>query len=742
LTENGGANYSRTLRRISASGQVDPSFGTNGSIVLSRCSGCEIAVDELNHLYVFSPGLDPIGVPAIYVTRYSSDGVVDSSYGTAGRAYFNTTTFQMVSVGRQGSVAIVDAINPRVAMISADGKNVNVVATNHCSVVYGGAFDSVGRFLFLSGRCTPIAPSGSTYVQSVFRLTASGLDSAFDTDGVANVPGTNGLANRLLVDSANRPLVFSDRSVLRMTTAGSPDGSYHNGTAATLPETGGRTQATAVAINTNDEVFGIVHTPSGQYNEDFAISKLLASGQPDPQFGIGGVVVPSVFAGPLTSTFGMAPFNSPILMTSGSGVLISSSVQATDPSFGPLIANGFARLDGQGAAVSGYGSNSVLALRDAPLMLPVGATWPGPNGSVYVSFERDRGVGVVLARFAASGGLDTSFSGDGLIVDPLATSVTVDPTGRPAFFRVTVSAGTLSFGMQTGPTARSAARFTTTGSPDPTFGGGTVTWPELTLPAGATSYCDALLTATSDGAIVVAYGPAGGVAECSTTGLDRISATGVLTQGWAPAMSSLAGTRVVKTTAAASNGRTVVLLATPGAQDSRMVRLTPAGDIDSGFGSAGVINIGDSGSSQLGVLNDDSVVVSATSGSANSFSAGGIDIRRFLVDGTPVTTGGFGATGRMHSTGTQRTTVAGSHIVTAGFNADAGVDSTEGFVLAARSDGAAETSFPRLGDDGRADFASNFSVLHYPVVSGQRAFVASLSITGVVEIRKFSGTLS
>jgi len=33
-------------------------------------------------------------------------------------------------------------------------------------------------------------------------------------------------------------------------------------------------------------------------------------------------------------------------------------------------------------------------------------------------------------------------------------------------------------------------------------------------------------------------------------------------------------------------------------------------------------------------------------------------------------------------------------------------------------------------------------VLHYPVVSGQRAFVASLSITGVVEIRKFSGTLS
>ena len=67
-----------------------------------------------------------------------------------------------------------------------------------------------------------------------------------------------------------------------------------------------------------------------------------------------------------------------------------------------------------------------------------------------------------------------------------------------------------------------------------------------------------------------------------------------------------------------------------------MVRLTPAGDIDSGFGSAGVINIGDSGSSQLGVLNDDSVVVSATSGSANSFSAGGIDIRRFLVDGTPV----------------------------------------------------------------------------------------------------------
>jgi hypothetical protein len=156
---------------LTSAGALDPRVGGDGVLDLSPFQGPhELVADAANRLSVVystyaDPGTQPLG-RSLTITRLSSSGVVDGTYGTAG-----ATT---IAVPDADSSPIIDGI-----ALAPDGT------------------------LFIAGEQTQ--PSGAKIVV-VRKIGPTGTpDASFGSGGVAVVPGRRLLA--LAVDPTGRPVL-------------------------------------------------------------------------------------------------------------------------------------------------------------------------------------------------------------------------------------------------------------------------------------------------------------------------------------------------------------------------------------------------------------------------------------------------------------------------------------------------------------------------------------------------------
>ena len=211
-----------TLARYTPNGAIDTSFATNGYNTTSpgtNDSINSIAFDGSGN--IVAGGTATVGgVTGFAVARYTSNGALDTSFGTNG---FNTTTRgtgdYIASIAIDASGRIVAGGNSTiggnnvftVARYLSNGSVDSTFGTNGFNTTTPGTSDYINSIaLDSSGKIVGAgsATLGGATVTAVARYTSNGaLDSTFGTNGInTSTPGTNDYFWVVAIDSSGNIL--------------------------------------------------------------------------------------------------------------------------------------------------------------------------------------------------------------------------------------------------------------------------------------------------------------------------------------------------------------------------------------------------------------------------------------------------------------------------------------------------------------------------------------------------------
>jgi uncharacterized delta-60 repeat protein len=270
------------LARYSGSGELDTTFGTGG-VVLTRIGDGRAA--GINTLLIQSDGeivavgtASDDGQQKFALDRYTSSGILDTSFGTAGVV--------LTPIGGANSTA--DSL-ANAAVLQPDGKIVAVGTTS---------------------LTVQVGPSES--VQSVFALarytTSGALDTGFGTNGLTASTIGNGnyaVANAALLQTDGGLLVAgsafqgtgTDFAVARYTPAGVLDTGFGTSGVTLTPigSVGGVATAYGLAAAAGGAIVADGYAQDhGKYK--FAAARYTSAGALDTSFGTGGSVLTAVGA--------------------------------------------------------------------------------------------------------------------------------------------------------------------------------------------------------------------------------------------------------------------------------------------------------------------------------------------------------------------------------------------------------------------------------------------------------------
>ena len=173
---------STKIAKISSTGSLDSSFGTSGTLTLSG-SGADLAPGSSGAFFV--AGTSSAATPDATVSKYSSTGSLDTSFGTSGVATVDTST------SRETGVSAV-VVNGKIM--------VGVKVTTSAS----------GQASSLSAKLVRLNADGS-------------VDSGYGTSGVATVySGTAALVRAKFTSNGTGILTFANSSVVFVAADGTP----------------------------------------------------------------------------------------------------------------------------------------------------------------------------------------------------------------------------------------------------------------------------------------------------------------------------------------------------------------------------------------------------------------------------------------------------------------------------------------------------------------------------------------
>jgi len=238
------------LVMLKSDGNLDKAFGDGGKVV-TNFSGTDyaqaVAIDAQGRIIVVGNGGDDVGI-----ARYTSSGVLDSSFGSGGK--------QRVNFGGVDSA--------RDVVVLPDGK-----------ILVVGAANNEQDF-------------------GLVRLNANGLvDKTFGTRGdgtvTTNFSGTD-FAEAVAVDSQGRIVVVGnggdDFGVARYSSQGVLDATFGSGGKLRV-NFGGVDHARDVAILAGDKVLVV---GAANNRQDVGLVRLNANGQLDASFGQGGKLLTNI----------------------------------------------------------------------------------------------------------------------------------------------------------------------------------------------------------------------------------------------------------------------------------------------------------------------------------------------------------------------------------------------------------------------------------------------------------------
>lgn len=299
------------------------------------------------------------------------------------------------------------------------------------------------------------------------------LDRTFGHSGRV-VDSSAGLSIEAIAVQPNGDIVAAGESggpdspagftVVRYLPAGTRDSAFGSDGIATLYFFHDRVDANSVAIQPDGAIVagGDAFDPSGGGRENFALARLTSAGVPDQTFGNGGTV--TTFIG----SYG-GSINSVLLQPDGKIIAAGEDAIVT----GRLV---FARYNADGSLDNSFGAGGIFlsdlsTLQSGPSNHFHAALLP--NGEILApTVNQNYGLG--LARFTASGNLDTAFGTGGVaFMNPSDTQASVDGPGTILVQQDgrIIEVGTSVTGVGAFSTSGVAvARFTPNGAADATFG--------------------------------------------------------------------------------------------------------------------------------------------------------------------------------------------------------------------------------------------------------------------------------
>ena len=177
-----GSTSTTKIAKISSTGSLDSSFGTSGTLTLSG-SGADLADGPSGAFFV--AGTSSAATPDATVSKYTSTGLLDASFGTSGVATVDSSTLSETGVS--------------------------------ASVVNGKIMVGVNVRTSASGQA-------ASYSAKLVRLNADGsVDSGYGTSGVATVySGTAALVRAKFTSNGTGILTFANSSVVFVAADGTP----------------------------------------------------------------------------------------------------------------------------------------------------------------------------------------------------------------------------------------------------------------------------------------------------------------------------------------------------------------------------------------------------------------------------------------------------------------------------------------------------------------------------------------
>jgi uncharacterized delta-60 repeat protein len=446
----GGASSQFVLVRYAVDGSLDPTFGQSGIATLPVGAGPPF-YDDLASIALQTDGRIVIAgtmynnPPAFAVARITADGSLDPSFASGGSRVFHFASIEDraygLAIDSGGSIVVVGS--------TAQGRDVDF---------------AIARF----------ASDGS-------------FDPTFGTGGEVTTPigfGDDWIASAVLAPDGKLVAVgstytgsHSEFLVARFGLDGSPDASFGTGGVVIASFSSVDTYGYGVALQPDGKIVACGLTDHGM-----VVARYLDDGTLDPSFGSSGVVTLN----------GMRAFA--VAVRADGGIVV-----AGDSGYGFALA----ALDANGAASSGvvitnFGPSSTSSAFGLALDASGGVVLAGRLYDYNDLSNRDD---FVLARYDATGALDTNFGSAGTVRTSLgpvdfAHAVSLQPDGK------ILAAGFAGYSLAPAGAADFAvARYLPNGALDPSFGGVGF----VTTDFGGVDEANAMLL-QPDGKIVLAGG--------------------------------------------------------------------------------------------------------------------------------------------------------------------------------------------------------------------------------------------
>ena len=398
------------------SGSLDVTFGSSGRVTNGLAAGADaIALQTDGKIVALGNNR---------LARYNTDGSLDAAFGTAGQVTASFSGIQDtafdVAVQGDGKIVVVGVSRPgginarndfAIARFNADGTVDTTFGTAGKAYVdfLGGHDDANAVIVQPDGRIALIGyaatdAGGSAFDFAVARLTAAGaLDTTFDSDGRATVDVAGELdrayAAALQPDGAIvlAGEVRADRSdpgdvgLARLTVDGALDTTFGSGGTVHIdyadldPSDGDPAdsdQANDVAIQTDGKIVIAGHALVGS-TTDFMIARLNADGSRDASFGTAGLV---------TTPFGTLQdlARAVVIQPDGAIVAAGQASASTGTDFGLVRLLSDGRFDssfggGGGLIVDFFGSSDAaraLALQPDGKIVVAGVARNGTSNGV------------------------------------------------------------------------------------------------------------------------------------------------------------------------------------------------------------------------------------------------------------------------------------------------------------------------------------------------------------------------
>ena len=320
--------------------------------------------------------------------------------------------------------------------------------------------------------------NGSFISCGIVRYNPNGaLDSGFGSGGKAFVQITGFWSCRGMTVQADGKIIVvgltgsensdptsGDFAVARLNQDGSLDNTFDGDGKVVYSISNLRDRANAAAIQPDGKIIvaGVSYnSATGWWKSDFAILRLNPNGSLDTAFGAGGIVK-TTFSGYEDIA------NAVDVQADGKIVAAGKSYFDTFPDFALVRYNSDGTLDttfdGDGKVVTdNLGSQSII--HDLAIQ---------PDGKILAAGKSDdltiHVTNLALVRYNADGSLDTTFDGDGIVIDPDYSGLN-DPVGLTiqADGKIAAASGVALNNNSTRNFA--VTRRNTNGSPDLTFDG-------------------------------------------------------------------------------------------------------------------------------------------------------------------------------------------------------------------------------------------------------------------------------